>query len=156
MKLRLASDDPDVTTQCVIEFGSPVSDEGTWLPYVLALRAGERELSLSDPAGGRVEGRCWLGLSPRDELALLVEGVGDLLAGKRHRWAFEPQEPNFAIDFEAVSEGYVVHVWLDAGNQLTDHFTWDAVGIRFFTTAQVLERFLMDGRALRAKVMAEA
>lgn len=155
MNLRLSSDDPDVVTRCVLELGTPVDQDGLWLPYVLTLQSGEREIRLADPVEGTVEGRCLLGLAPRDELALLTEGLDDLLAGRRTRWAFEPQEPNFSLEFEAVPEGYVVHVWVDAGNQRSDHFTWDGVGIRFFTTAQAVQRFMMDGRAARAKTGAE-
>lgn len=155
MNLRLSSDDPDVPTRCLIALGPVVKQDGVWLPYTLSLQSGERELVLADPEGEAVEGRCWLGLSPRDELALLAEGLDDLLSGRRTRWAFEPQEPNFSLEFEAVPEGYVVHAWVDAGNQRTDHFTWDAMGIRFFTTAQAVERFMMDGRAARAKIVVE-
>ena len=45
---------------------------------------------------------------------------------------------------ERHEHGLRVAVWIDAGNQTSPHYTWDAAGVRFFTTEARLQAFLAD------------
>lgn len=136
---RLASDDADIPSWIAIAFGEPVEADGTWLPFSLEIVSGPRTARLEDREGQI--GRCWLGLAPKDELDGLVAALDDLQSGQRHHLRFEPSEPNFSLEIERAPEGWVVVCWLDAGNQISDHFTWDALGVRFFTNSSNLAQF---------------
>lgn len=145
--VQLFSEDPFIRTGISLEFGNPVVDEGKWLPYRLVVESGDRRQVLEEPAGEAI-GRCAFGLEPRDEMVILEQGVSGLLKGKRERFTFEPQEPNFSLEIAKAPEGWTVVCWIDAGNQLTDHYTWDAIGVRYFTNQANLEAF---HRALQAQ-----
>lgn len=145
--VQLFSEDPSVRTGISLEFGHPVVDDGKWVPYRLILESGDRRQVLEEPDGGTI-GRCALGLEPRNEVEILTRGVSGLLAGERERFTFEPQEPNWSLEIAKAPEGWTVVCWIDAGNQLTDHYTWDAIGVRYFTNQANLEAF---HRALQAQ-----
>lgn len=132
---RLISDDPDVPSYIDWRWlgAHSVGDE-TWRGYALTVRSGSYELSLT-PHPDDV-GLCALG--PRD-LEDLWLGFDRVRSGGE--WRFEPAEPNFTLDLRPEPFGLSVHLWIDAGNQSSDHHTWDGVGVRFFTTVAALEEF---------------
>ena len=136
---KLVSDDREVSSSLAIEFTQVVSRAGLWLPYRLEIASGTRRAALEDTEAQI--GRCWLGLSPQDELGHLVRLLDTLVSGASPRLRFEPAEPNFSLEIERAPEGWVVVCWLDAGNQISDHFTWDAMGVRFFTNLTALGEF---------------
>ena len=147
VEVRLVSDDRLVSSSLALELGAPISDEGVWLPYRLVISAGERSAALEDRPDAC--GRCWLGLAPADEVGRLLGLLDDLLAGRRTVARFEPAEPNFSLEISPAPEGWTVVCLLDAGNQISDHFTWDALGVRFFTSTATLREFreaLADAR----------
>jgi hypothetical protein len=154
---RLVSEDQEVVSAIDLELGAPFEESGTWLSYRLALRSGHRMAVLQDddegsagPGAGVPVGRCALGQAPRDEVQKLIDGLQALLDGKRQSLKFEPQEPNWSLEIAAGPEGWTVVCWLDAGNQLTCHYTWDAMGIRFFTDSTRIRAFAEALEAERA------
>lgn len=79
---------------------------------------------------------------PEDEVGNLVTALLALANGERERLLFEPSEPSFELSFERTRRGGIkVEAWLDAGNGLTAIYTWDACGVRFFTTDEKLREF---------------
>ncbi|MBI6546037.1 MAG: hypothetical protein HY692_04540 [Cyanobacteria bacterium NC_groundwater_1444_Ag_S-0.65um_54_12] len=160
--LCLQSEDRSVLSEISWEFGFPFQNNGIWLPFRLTLTSGKRREILADLDNAGLAlpevneattnppdtKRCVLGLSPRDELEILDNLLQELLANRRQRICFEPQEPNWTLAVEQVPEGYLVICWIDAGNQWSGHYTWDGLGIRFFT----LQRHLVDfAKALAQK-----
>jgi len=146
---RLESEDQAVPSALELTFGASFEEDGVWRPYRLVLTSGGREEVLEDAdVETRPIGRCALGLAPRDEIALLAAGLREVLGGERKCLKFEPQEPNWSLDVAASPGGWTVVCWIDAGNQIADHYTWDALGIRFFTDSA---RILAFAEALDAE-----
>lgn len=156
---HLASEEQAFPSGVTLELGQAFEEAGAWVPYRLTLISGRRSAVLEDPedpeAGEAPIGRCVLGLAPRDELAILVERLEDLLAGRRKAIKFEPQEPNWVLEVSSAPEGWTATCWIDAGNQIADHYTWDALGIRFFTDTARLRAFL-DALAAERSALAAA
>lgn len=90
---------------------------------------------------------CSICRTPSDEIenfALQLEG---LLRGQRQKVIFEPNEPSFELSFERSRRaGIKVEAWIDAGNAKTGFYTWDAAGVRFFTTDENLAEFINQMR----------
>ncbi len=140
---RLESEEQTVPSALELEFGTPFEEAGTWRPYRLVLTSGGREVVLEDTTvAGEPVGRCALGLAPRDETALLIAGLREVAGGERKAFKFEPQEPNWSLEVSHTPEGWMVVCWVDAGNQIADHYTWDAIGIRFFTDTMRIGAFV--------------
>lgn len=153
---HLASEEQAFSSGVTLELGEPFEERGTWIPYRLVLKSGNRGAVLEDAKEGEPPiGRCALGLAPRDELAVFVAGLRDLLAGRRKSYKFEPQEPNWALEVSSAPEGWTATCWIDAGNQLADHYTWDASGVRFFTDSARLQAFV-DALAAERSALAAA
>lgn len=114
----------------------PVQDE-SWQKLTLHLRSGDNHVS---SIGGD---NCSICRTPTDEVenfALQLEG---LLKGQKQKVIFEPNEPSFELTLERTRrEGIKVEAWIDAGNAKTGFYTWDAAGIRFFTTDENLAEFI--------------
>lgn len=123
--------------------------EPGWVGYRLLLVSGDRRLVLEDPPEGHVEGRCLLAVEPVDEVELLCGRITTLLSGDGRAARFEPSEPNFTLEITRETAGFAAWAWIDAGNQLRAHSTWDGFGLRFFTDAERLSRFVADLRAER-------
>ena len=135
---RLYSDDPDVPSYIDWQWlpTVKVGDE-SWRGYSLTLRSGQYELNLT-PMEGDI-GACALAAKDLDELWQGLE------RGRRgEEWRFEPSEPNFTLELRPEPFGLSLHCWVDAGNQTSDHHSWDGIGVRFFTTVAALEEFSRD------------
>lgn len=91
---------------------------------------------------------CSLCRTPKDEIKHLGELLEGLLAGKSSGFSFEPNEPSFELNFgRSHHESIKVEAWIDSGNAATGFYTWDACGIRFFTTEEALKQFLLQLKA---------
>jgi hypothetical protein len=85
--------------------------------------------------------------SPHDEIVTLVEGLEQLLEKKRDEVLFEPSEPSFEMSFARTRRGGIkVEAWIDAGNATTGIYTWDASGIRFYSTDANIRSFTEEIR----------
>lgn len=119
----------------------PGQDE-CWQRLILVLHSGEHEI-VSMP--GENVSIC---RTPGDELATLIEQLDLLLAGRKEKFSFEPKEPSFELNFErSRRSGIKVEAWIDSGNAKTGFYTWDAAGIRFFTTDEKLADFVNELKA---------
>ena len=84
---------------------------------------------------------------PKDEPALLIAELEQLIAAERKTVLFEPQEPSFELNFQrSHHDGIKFEAWIDAGNAQTGFYRWDAAGIRFFTTCDLLRTFVEELR----------
>ena len=59
-------------------------------------------------------------------------------------FSFEPTEPSFEFILERSFKGYSFTIWVDAGNVISDHFTWDGFGLRFFTSKEKIVTFVSE------------
>lgn len=107
-----------------------------WQNVVLSLTSWKRQV-------GTLENEeMILCRAPEDEVHDLAEALVSLANGERDKLLFEPSEPSFELSFERSRRGGIkVEAWLDAGNGLTAIYTWDACGLRFFTTDEKLRQF---------------
>ncbi len=82
---------------------------------------------------------------PVDEPAKLVRELAQLLSREREVVSFEPQEPSFELNFQRTHHGGIkVEAWIDSGNAQTGFYRWDAAGIRFFTSAELMLSFVNE------------
>ena len=118
----------------------PVQEE-CWQEITLRLSSGDHRIKSA--AGND----CTICRSPNDELEQFLGQLEALLREQRQRVFFEPNEPSFEINFErSRRQGIKVEAWIDAGNASTGIYTWDAAGIRFFTTDDHLANFINEVR----------
>jgi hypothetical protein len=113
-----------------------VQDE-CWQRLTLILHSGDNKIS-STPGEN-----CSICRNPTDELENFAVQLESLLRGQKAKVNFEPNEPSFEINFErSRRSGIKVEAWIDAGNAKTGFYTWDAAGVRFFTTDDNLAEFI--------------
>jgi len=94
---------------------------------------------------------CTLCRHPTDEPRKLSDLLSGLLAGRYESFSFEPLEPSFQLDVERQQsnevgdvDGFRVTLWLNPANVETAIFSWDSIGLRFFTSEKNLKRFTQD------------
>ncbi|MBX9686388.1 MAG: hypothetical protein K2X27_06770 [Candidatus Obscuribacterales bacterium] len=118
----------------------PVQDE-CWQHISILLQSGDHSLSSLNGES------CSICRSPADELESFAVQLENLLRGQKQKVNFEPSEPSFELNFErSRRSGIKVECWIDAGNAKTGFYTWDAAGIRFFTTDENLAEFINELR----------
>ncbi len=118
----------------------PVQDE-CWQRLTLCLKSGDNQMT-SNPGEN-----CSVCRTPSDELESFASQLEGLLKGQKQKVIFEPNEPSFELCFERSRRaGIKVEAWIDAGNAKTGFYTWDAAGVRFFTTDENLAEFINEIR----------
>lgn len=111
--------------------------EEMWQRLSLELKSGSSQIC--SESGDN----CSTCRAPHDEVEGLAKLMEELLSGKKQKFVFEPSEPSFEISMERSRRaGIKVEVWIDAGNAKTGFYTWDAAGVRFFTTDEHLAEFI--------------
>jgi hypothetical protein len=107
-----------------------------WQSVALCLISGGRQVQTLDNED------CLVCRAPTDEIVELVANLRRLLEGQREQVFFEPSEPSFELSLVRTRRGGIkVEAWLDAGNGTTAIYTWDACGVRFYTTDEYLSQF---------------
>lgn len=115
--------------------------EECWQEIILHLASGEHQIK--SVAGSD----CTICRMPADEIEQFAQQLEAILRGQKQRVFFEPNEPSFEINIErSRRQGIKVEAWIDAGNASTGIYTWDAAGIRFFTTDEKLANFINELR----------
>ncbi|MBX9572413.1 MAG: hypothetical protein K2X77_26190 [Candidatus Obscuribacterales bacterium] len=115
--------------------------EECWQEIILHLASGAHKVN---SVGGN---NCTICRLPADEIEQFAQQLEAILRGQKQRVFFEPNEPSFEINIErSRRQGIKVEAWIDAGNASTGIYTWDAAGIRFFTTDEKLANFINDLR----------
>lgn len=118
----------------------PSQDE-CWQRLTLQLASGDNKMSVAPGEN------CSICRTPSDELENFAQQLESLLNGQRQKVIFEPNEPSFELCFERSRRaGIKVEAWIDAGNAKTGFYTWDAAGVRFFTTDENLADFINQMR----------
>ena len=77
----------------------------------------------------------------KEEINKLSAGLQNFLNHKKiQTWRFEPLEPNFELIVSKTKlKGITLYFWLDQGNADFHHYTWDALGLRFYTNHHDLQ-----------------
>ena len=86
-----------------------------------------------------------LALTPVNEIEKIINELNNFLSSEdRKLYSFEPLEPSFELIIERSHKGFSVTVWVDGGNVISDHSTWDGLGLRFFTSDEKIKSFIKD------------
>jgi len=142
----LHSEDQESASSVELELGEKVELYGQpWQRFSLSLKSGERLLTLGKSGSQEERDACMFCREPNDEAAALVGQLQELADRTRDRVMFEPAEPSFELELaRSGPDGVTVQIWLDAGNAKTGIYSWDAAGIRFFTTQSHLADFVRE------------
>lgn len=117
----------------------------SWEPYKIVLQSGEKELIYKKEKNNKGAGDYVLALKPINEIDSLIEGIKNFLTSKTSNlFSFEAIEPSFELILEKAHKGFSATCWMDAGNVISDHYTWDGFGIRFFTSEDKINLFLNE------------
>jgi len=142
----LISEDNHPVSSVELRAAAPpkTTDDGaSWQPCRIELVSGRHRLAM--PVEAEERESCVLCRTPVDEVAKLRSLLLEVSSGTRQKVLFEPQEPSFELSVERTEEkGFKVQFWFDAGNASTGFYTWDAAGIRFYTTAEHLVSFIEE------------
>jgi hypothetical protein len=113
-----------------------------WQRIILHLQSGSRNLET------QADQDYLLCRKPQDEIEDLCDGLKQVVDGSRQSFFFEPSEPSFELSLERRHSGGIeVEVWLDAGNGESGIYTFDAIGIRFYTTTAAVDEFVRQLKA---------
>ncbi len=117
----------------------------SWLPYKIVIKSSEKELVYEKENNNKGAGDYVLSLEPVNEIKNLMNGINSFLENQnKNLFSFEPLEPSFELVLERSHKGYSVCCWIDTGNVISDHYTWDGFGIRFFTTEKNIKLFVNE------------
>ena len=117
----------------------------SWVPYKIVLHSGEKELIYKKEKNNTGAGDYVLALKPINEIDNLIEGIKNFISSKTSTiFSFEAVEPSFELILERAHRGYSATCWLDSGNVISDHYTWDGFGIRFFTSENNINLFVSE------------
>ena len=143
---QLLSEDKQVTTSFSLNFlKDKIQDKISisWIPYKLVLKSADKELTYEKDDSKNGAGDYVLALKPVNEIENLINGIKGFLENKNtNMFSFEAIEPSFELVLERSHKGYSVVCWLDAGNVISDHYSWDGFGIRFFTSEKGIRLFI--------------
>jgi hypothetical protein len=142
----LKSEDNQPVSSVELQAAAPpkfTRDGALWQPCRIQLVSGRHQLAM--PVEAKEGEACLLCRKPLDEVAKLRILLLAMSHGEREKVLFEPQEPTFELCVERTPEkGFKVEFWIDAGNASTGFYSWDAAGVRFYTTAEHLVSFIEE------------
>ena len=144
----LLSEDNEVKSSLELIFlKNKLQDKKTisWIPYKLILKSAKKELTFETEANNKGAGDYVLSLKPINEIGNLTTGIKSFLENtNKEIFLFEGLEPSFEFTLEHSHKGYTTYCWIDAGNVISNHCTWDGFGIRFFTSKEKITRFVNE------------
>ena len=144
----LLSEDSEVKSSLELVFlKNKLQDKKTvsWTPYKIVLKSAKQELVYETEANNKGAGDYVLSIKPINEIENLVAGIKSFLENvNKEMFSFEGLEPSFEFILERSHKGFAVYCWVDAGNVISDHYTWDGFGIRFFTTEKNIKSFVNE------------
>ncbi len=145
---KLISEDEEIKSSLeIIFFKDKIQDKVSisWIPYKLFLISGEKKLTYELEQKDKGAGDYVLALKPINEIEMLITGISNFLKNKESKmYSFEPNETSFELILEKSHKGYSLTCWADAGNVISNHYTWDGFGIRFFTTEENINSFVSE------------
>ena len=117
----------------------------SWISYKVLLKSAEKELIFEKKSNNNGAGDYVLALKPINEIESIINGTKSFLQSETSKmFSFEPIEPSFELILERAHKGYSVICWMDSGNVVSDHYTWDGLGIRFFTSEEKILSFVKE------------
>ncbi|OGI06656.1 MAG: hypothetical protein A3I68_06360 [Candidatus Melainabacteria bacterium RIFCSPLOWO2_02_FULL_35_15] len=117
----------------------------SWIPYKIILTSGEKSLIYELELKNKGAGDYVLALKPVNEIENLTCGIKKFLRDKKSTmFSFEPNEPSFELILERSHRGYSATCWLDAGNVISNHYSWDGFGVRFFMSEKNIISFVEE------------
>lgn len=119
----------------------------SWVPYKLIIKSADKELIFEKKDNSKGSGDYVLALEPVNEINNFISGIRNFLDSKSSKmFSFEPLEPSFEFILERSFKGFSVTCWIDAGNVISDHYSWDGFGVRFFTSEEKINLFVSELR----------
>lgn len=147
MAKLLSEDDQVKTTFELVLLKDKVENRPgiSWIPYKIILESSEKKLIYEKENNNQGAGDYVLALEPINEIENIINGIQGLLNSKtKNMFSFEPVEPSFELIVEKVQNGFSVTCWIDTGNVVSDHYSWDGFGVRFFTTGKKIKMFMEE------------
>ena len=145
---KLISEDEEIKSSLELIFlKDKIQDKVaiSWIPYKIILVSGEKKLTYELDLKNKGAGDYVLALKPINEIENLIGGINNLLKDKENKmFSFEPNETSFELIIERSHKGYSVICWVDAGNVISNHYTWDGFGLRFFTAEENIISFVKE------------
>jgi hypothetical protein len=116
-----------------------LKEKQEWQKIDIMMRSGARQFMSEETAD------VMLCRAPHDEAADFIGKLEQMLDKKTNEVLFEPSEPSFEISLTRTARGGIkVEAWIDAGNGTTGIYTWDAAGVRFYSTDENLKAFVEE------------
>lgn len=145
---QLLSEDEEIKTSIELvvlkEKNLKEKKSPSWLPYELVLTSGQQRLIFKKDHNNGT-GDYVFAATPINELKIMIEGIESFLKNDDKKlFSFEPAEPSFELIIERTHKGYSVTVWADSGNVISDHYSWDSFGVRFFTNEKNIKLFIEE------------
>lgn len=143
---KLLSEDKELRTSLEIDFLKEKIKNKltlTWIPYKILLKSGKNQMTYEKNRDNGT-GDYLLSVKPLNEMMVITEGIKKFLDSDSPIFSFEPVEPSFELILEKSHNGFAVTCWLDAGNVISDHYTWDGFGLRFFTNKKNIMSFVKE------------
>lgn len=126
----------------------------SWIPYEIILNSGNKKLLYKKEKGNNGSGDYVFSLKPVNEVENMLSGIESfLISENKTLFSFEPIEPSFELSIEKSFRGFSISCWLDAGNVISDHYTWDGFGIRFFTNKDKIFSFVQNLKKEEREIM---
>ena len=155
----LISEDNEVKSSLEIVFLKNELQEKesiSWVPYKLILLSAKKSLTFETESSNKGAGDYVLSLKPVNEIDNLISGIQSFLGNEnKEMFSFEGLEPSFELIFERSHKGYAVYFWIDAGNVISDHYTWDGFGLRFFTSEKNIKSFVNELEKCKRELQVE-
>lgn len=140
---RLSSEDEQIKTSfdlIILKDKIKKKPAISWVPYELILQSHDKKLIYKKDNVGT--GDYVFAVTPINEIENLSIGIKNFLKNQnKNLFSFEPMEPSFELILERSHKGYSATLWVDAGNVVSDHYTWDGFGLRFFTSKKNINSF---------------
>lgn len=155
-RLKCSEDNNHKESKLAFELSFKEADEN-WQSFELLFLVGEEKRTFKSidkeelthtGVMGKV-GKFALALKPLNEINALIKMIEDFLANEKlSKINFEPADPSFEFILERAKLGqFKAYIWVDAGNTKQLEYTWDAQGLRFFTTKEHIESFISELKA---------
>ena len=145
---RLCSEDEQIKSSIellLLKEKKQIKNQDIWVPYNLIIESGNKKVIYKKEDDNYNNGDFVFSLVPSNEIEKLVNEISNFLIQEEgSSYSFEPLEPSFELEVEKSHKGYSVYIWVDAGNVASEHYTWDGLGIRFFTTEEKIHCFIEE------------
>ncbi|GEM_PF-2330936 len=147
MAKLLSEDEAVVSSLELVLLKDQIRDKTSisWVPYKIMVSSAKQKLVFEKIKNDNGTGDYVFAIKPVNEIENLIEGVRTFLSNQNNNmFSFEAIEPSFELIFERAHKGYSATCWFDSGNVISDHYTWDGFGLRFFTSKEKIISFVEE------------